>query len=49
LKSVPQFFFISPDGKLMEPYTLKPSEGIASRMASMLRGPRPEKIKVWDD
>lgn len=49
LKSVPQFYFISPEGKLMEAYTLKPSEGVERKMAVMLRGPRPEKIKVWDD
>ena len=49
LKAVPQFYFISPDGLQMEAYSLRPSEGVERRMAAMLKAPRPEKLKVWDD
>ncbi|MDG1780132.1 MAG: TlpA disulfide reductase family protein [Flavobacteriales bacterium] len=49
LKAVPQFYFISPDGLQMETYSLRPSEGVERRMAAMLKAPRPEKLKVWDD
>lgn len=49
LKAVPQFYFISPEGVQMEAYSLRPSEGVERRMAAMLKAPRPEKLKVWDD
>lgn len=49
LKSVPQFYFISPEGVQMEAYSLRPSEGVERRMAAILKAPRPERLKVWDD
>ncbi len=48
--SLPEYIMLDPNGKIMEPYTRKPSEGInlvfdrVSRRAS-----EDKRIKVWDD
>lgn len=50
IRSVPQFFLIGPDGKMLDPMAARPSAGIAAQLHKIkVAAEKQEKVKVWDD